>query len=360
MPYRDFDKDRPSGFDASYVELRDKSSRLGVGPTAQDPVLRQATETYRKQQLRSLARLPVMDQERLRSIMAPARAAVDRNLRNLVASLQPKLVLQKLRPRVPLVPKLPNLADMVDMRGMLRKAAEAAQRAVEATAEGDATLEASGFGFADHLWNWGFVASFAHIDPKVRDAVVTNRLAAVTRSEKFEEWLRQEISGSKALKRRWPVVQQALGAHRRKEYLISVPPLLTQVEGLVGDALIMKSMAARDGHKLYRLGADGEVELNKKGKPIELAGLTQLMGHADFADHEALEDAVSFFTDSLIPWRHAILHGRNVGYGTAKLSVQALLILLLFATEARAFEEGRPPSAPAPYKLLPRPARAKG
>lgn len=79
---------------------------------------------------------------------------------------------------------------------------------------------------------------------------------------------------------------------------------------------------------------------------------------SDFSDHEALENAASFLTDSLAPWRNAILHGRNVKYGRAKLSVQTLLMLLILATEVRAFEEGRLLSTPAPLGGLPRPAIA--
>ncbi len=57
--------------------------------------------------------------------------------------------------------------------------------------------------------------------------------------------------------------------------------------------------------------------------------------------------------------RHGIMHGRNASYGKAKLSVQALLMVLLLAVEVRAFEEGRPPSAPAPYGMLPWPSVAE-
>jgi hypothetical protein len=78
--------------------------------------------------------------------------------------------------------------------------------------------------------------------------------------------------------------------------------------------------------------------LNKKNNPIELMGLTGLLNHLDATDYEALEEARTLFTDILIPWRHAILHGRNTSYGKPKLSVQALLILLILATEVRAFE----------------------
>ena len=87
---------------------------------------------------------------------------------------------------------------------------------------------------------------------------------------------------------------------------------------------------------------------------MELRGVSQLLEHSDFGDQAALDEAVSFLTDSLIPWRNGIMHGRNASYGKAKLSVQALLMVLLLAVEVRAFEEERPPSTPAPYGMLQR------
>ena len=355
VPYRNFDiarMERQIANARRYEELARKNATL---TPAQERALKQATEAHRRQ-LAQLGRLPAVDQNLVRSVLAPAQEAIKRNLRNLSAALKPRFSLPSSLPRIPLIPKLPDLSQMVDLQGLLQKAAEAATRAAEAAAEGDDTLEASGFGFADHLWNWGFVASFAHIDPRVRDAVVTNRLAAETRSEEFERWLEEEMTGSEVLAHRWEAVRQALAAHRRREYLLSIPVLLAQVEGIVGDALVLKNRATADGHKLYRLGADGAVDLNKKEKPVELRGVSQLLDHSDFGEQTALEEAVAFLTNSLIPWRNGIMHGRNASYGKAKLSVQALLMVLLLSAEVRAFEEGRPPSAPAPYGMLPRPA----
>jgi hypothetical protein len=255
--------------------------------------------------------------------------------------------LSALTPSVPIIPKLPNPVDMKVLREILQQAAEVAEQAREVAARGDETLEASGYGFADHMWSWGFVASFAHVHPRVRDAVVTRRMAAITSSETFQEWLAEGIQESRLLKPRWPIIEQALAAHRRREYVLSTPVFLAQIEGTIGDAMILKNrVVARDG-KLYLLDNDGELKLNKKGRPIEIRGLHSLVDLSDFSDHEALEDAASLLTDSLAPWRNAILHGRNVKYGRAKLSVQALLMLWLLATEVRAFEEAKLPRDPA-------------
>ena len=324
-------------------------------------------------QLAKLDRLPSIDQERVRSMVEPVQQAMARNLGNFVGTVVPKAVmhglasqidasrmlhgidLNKLMPTVPIIPKLPSLIDMDALRETLQRAAEMAERTTEAAALGDETLEASGYGFADHMWNWRFVASFADVHPRVRDAVVTRRMATLTSSETFETWLAEEIEGSRLLKPRWPVIKQALAAHRRREYVLSTPVLLAQIEGIVGDAMILKNRVVARNGKLFRLDNNGQIELNVKGRPIELKGLHSLVDLSKFADHEALEDAASFLTDSIAPWRNAILHGRNVRYGRAKLSVQVLLMVWLLVVEVRAFEEGGMPSSPAPFRKLPRP-----
>ena len=136
---------------------------------------------------------------------------------------------------------------------------------------------------------------------------VTRSMTTLTSSETFETWLAEEIEGSRLLKPRWPVIKQALAAHRRREYVLSTPVLLAQIEGIVGDAMILKNRVAVRNGKLFRLDNDGDIALNKKGHHIELRGLHSLVDLSDFADHEALEEAASFLTDSIAPWRNAFV-----------------------------------------------------
>jgi hypothetical protein len=44
------------------------------------------------------------------------------------------------------------------------------------------------------------------------------------------------------LGKRWPVIEEALWTHRNRRYLLSVPPLLAQVEGAIADAMILKNI----------------------------------------------------------------------------------------------------------------------
>lgn len=221
--------------------------------------------------------------------------------------------------------KLPNFAPA------LEELFEAVRRFEEAVEAGDATLEAAEYGFADHMWDRMYVAGFAHVDPRVRDAVVTNKLAAATRADAFGDELRERFEGSVAMGRRWRAVEAAFAAHQRKQYLLSIPAMLPQVEGAIVDAMVLKDLAVKKDGKLYLRGEGGGPKLNKKGKPLPEIMLSTAVRNAQLEEHPTLEGTSSFVADSLIQRRNAVMHGRDLRYDKAKLSVQALLVLALLA-----------------------------
>jgi hypothetical protein len=231
--------------------------------------------------------------------------------------------------------KLPNFAPA------LEELFEAVRRFEEAVEAGDATLEAAEYGFADHLWDRMYVASFAHVDPRVRDAVVTRKRAAATRADDFGDELRERFEGSLAMVRRWRAVEAALEAHQRKDYLLSIPAMLPQVEGAIVDAMVLKELAVKKNGKLFLRGENGGPKLNKKGKPLPEIMLSTAVRNAQLEEHPMLEGTSSFVADSLIQKRNAVMHGRDPRYGRAKLSVQALLVLALLADALGEIEAGR-------------------
>lgn len=207
--------------------------------------------------------------------------------------------------------------------------------------QAEIALEACGYGFATHLWETTFVLVFAKANPKVRAASITNRLLAVTRSSEFSSTLISAVQNSPTLKRRQRVISRALEAHIRRDYIVSVPLLLSQLEGVVGDMLRLKGQVSlRDG-KMYARGLEGAIKLGRDGKPVELKGLHPLIKHADWESHPVLDRLADLLTTQLIGDRNKILHGRRVDYSSAKLSMQALLSLLVLVRETEAFEASR-------------------
>lgn len=224
---------------------------------------------------------------------------------------------------------LPNISDLMEQ---WREVGDA-----------QAVLEAHGFGFSGHLWTTTFIVTFAKGQPqRTGAAVTTTRLRAVTCGQSFEDELRRLVEDSPVLRRRWKIIASALDAHRHRNYLLAILALLAQLEGIIGDALILKGMAAPIGHKIYCKGADGHLKRNRKGELIELRGVGQLVQNSDFHSYEVLELTVDLLTTSLVSERNAIMHGRRTAYGTAKLSTQLLLLIFVFSSAIAEFIEGLP------------------
>lgn len=213
----------------------------------------------------------------------------------------------------------------------------------EAKEGGDAFNKAGVSFITSDYVSFSTVRHYASISPKIRSAVIINQLASETRKSEFEQQLQQLFQQSSVLRRRWPIVSQAIKAHRRREYNLSVPTLLAQVEGVVGDALILNGLIASQGHKLYLKEANGKLKLNRNRKPIEVHGVGTLIQRSSWQTHPALQSVADLITTQLAGERNHILHGRKTNYGTARLSVQGLLLLLVLAAEVTVFETGKTP-----------------
>jgi len=204
----------------------------------------------------------------------------------------------------------------------------------------DQAFRASGYSFINHLISYESVRHFASINIKVRNAAITNSMAATTRRKEFEEQLHQLFQQSSVLRLRWKIVEKALCAHRQRDYDMSVLPLLAQVEGILGDALILKKLVHREGNALY-LKENGVIKVGKKGDRVKAHGLDTLINHSKWRDHDTLQGVAELITSRLAEERNGIMHGRKVDYGTAKLSAQCLLLLLVLAAMFVDIENGR-------------------
>lgn len=223
-----------------------------------------------------------------------------------------------------------NLPDL----SLIRERLIAYDRGVEVLDEG-------GFNFLRYHWSLSDVARFVEIgsvDQRVRNAVTTNRLLFLTRSDRFISELEQLINGSSILRRRWRVLAPAISAHTNRQYALSIPALLAQVEGMFSDALVLKNIVVRANGHLYARESNGSPRLDRRGRPIQLHGLGQKAQNSDFQNEDILQGLAEFFVDYLVPERNGILHGNLTNFARAKLSVQLLLNIYLLAVEFDYFE----------------------
>lgn len=122
-----------------------------------------------------------------------------------------------------------------------------------------------------------------------------------------------------------------MDCNKEKQYLLSIPALLAQFEGVLADALILKSSVREQDGKLYEM-ENGQLKLDKKNNPIKVLGLARLqklsLKHSEDLLHAEISNVA---TATLITTRNGIAHGRNVDYGDRGLSARLFAYLLFMS-----------------------------
>lgn len=207
------------------------------------------------------------------------------------------------------------------------------QKHINDIEEAERILESKGFGFTNHLWKNSFIKEFNDIPDQVSDAVVTNKLLSITRKESFYEELIDFFNDSSILKERKEIIDSAYTAHKNRNYLLSVPVLLTQIEGIINEMLILRGEAKLIKGKFFARNKDGSLKLNKNNNPIKLTGLKWKIDHSKFKNDKILKEIANSISDKLIFERNEILHGQGVNLIKPKLSTKCLLIIFVLSNE---------------------------
>jgi hypothetical protein len=212
--------------------------------------------------------------------------------------------------------------------------------------EGELTLKEAGFGFMLAVLSIRGVREAKTSTPGRSSIELTSQFLALTRSAKFADDLIKELSVSEYGRRRGKIVKQALAAHQRRHYCVSVPVLTAQLEGVLTDLLGLAGAYVRHGGQ-WVLKDGAKPKLNKSGKP-ETESL-----HNKLARNEAaLSDRVKLMREAMLQdvfdsgmgrkklsdSRNEVMHGQSVRYGTAKLSTQLVLALYVLSRELAEFE----------------------
>lgn len=175
-----------------------------------------------------------------------------------------------------------------------------------------------------------------------RSEQINQELIDITKDEEFEQALIDTIEKSDILRPRSPILREAFPAYRSGLYRLTTPVLLAQVEGVIGDALLIKNTIIVEGNKTYLRGSDGKVALSDKNKRIKLTGMWDLINKGSkWKSHPILGDMAEFMSDKLVNDRNGVLHGRNLAYGeSAIIAARCLWILYYFTQQISAFEDG--------------------
>lgn len=137
------------------------------------------------------------------------------------------------------------------------------------------------------------------------------------------------------VRQRQPLLELAFQDHKAGRYHASVPVVLAQVDGIVFD-LFDKSFYERGAKKVAHLQANETIV----GDPTGLPALAQLLSKNRSKTKEV---PIS------LPYRHGILHGRDLGYATRRVSIKAFSTLLALRTWIVAVDRGEQNKEPEKF-----------
>ncbi len=143
------------------------------------------------------------------------------------------------------------------------------------------------------------------------DALMVERHTEAVLEEMFDSWHDRTW-----IRKRLPIIEEGIKAHHEGRYLLSVPALLPQVEGLIVDGFSRKGWVGNTAVQLLAkrlLQDDGEVPFHSAVSSFYLGTVLRKFEHGD-----AVPVGVS---------RHAVLHGGDIAYGTETNSLKTILLI---------------------------------
>ena len=133
--------------------------------------------------------------------------------------------------------------------------------------------------------------------------------------EDLEYDLERVLQHTPELRARLPIIKQALVSHRDRRFLVSIPCLLTQFEGLLVDYLVSENLLTVEGYKVYIKQDDA-----KNHNRSELNGLKRVAKIIENSGSSKIHFLAVHIKKLLGDERNAILHGRKSDYGSADFS----------------------------------------
>ncbi len=147
--------------------------------------------------------------------------------------------------------------------------------------------------------------------------------------------LKSKIRANELANKRAHLLFNALDLHLSKNYIASIPLLLSQIEGLIWDYGVYKKRVDDAPNSKAKLDSDGKIEFNNKGNVVVFGFselLVKLFGdssklkqHIKTRHNNEKEKDTGIYSTEL---RHPILHGRKIDYDTERNATILLIVLM--------------------------------
>lgn len=164
-----------------------------------------------------------------------------------------------------------------------------------------------------------------------RPTEITKYLHHVTTQGTFINELMNSMALVPRAKHRRKIVSAAIQAHAERNYFLSIPALLPQVEALTKQILAKARFIRWDSTKGAWFELDrktGTYRLNEKtGKRIQVNGLGSLKKLAIPQAHHPIPQGLPLISGKMAQYRNDVLHGSLVSYGKPRESSRLVLLV---------------------------------
>lgn len=154
--------------------------------------------------------------------------------------------------------------------------------------------------------------------------------------------LLREMESSTKSERRIKVIKAAHNAHANEQFLVSIPTLFAQLEGLILDLLAELGYARSHpkDNKWYEVDPDtGEYAKTGKGKPRKVQGLDDLNAILAKVSPNPLPHKSYRSLEDIRVLRNRVMHGSDTDYGKPGLSSRLLMFVRIISQRIRLEEE---------------------
>jgi hypothetical protein len=166
-----------------------------------------------------------------------------------------------------------------------------------------------------------FATKVVELGKKGENAAIQKLLISYYSNARLKDEILPGWRSSKMLKKRMPILEKAIHAHIRKDYELSVPAILSQLDGFIADSVGFTGFLTKERrNKILK-------EIHGISVGISRPYLEQLL----FDYFSAVFEPFNFGKKPKpILNRPAILHGHNVEYAKRSMSLKAILLVNLY------------------------------
>lgn len=191
-------------------------------------------------------------------------------------------------------------------------------------------------------WISDFATRFYENAADTSEAQVTKYLHKATSNEEFSVGLLELLSSTPKLRARRRAISAALDAHGSRNYLLSIPALLPQVEALTMHLLEKEGHVkwARQKRKWFETDPEtGAPVQSRNGDRRFVSGLGHLSGIESRIVDNPIPEGLPLIRDEVARYRNDVLHGRVIRYDKPRESSRLVLLVFLLVTVLASDEE---------------------